>query len=213
MLTNWLNFMVKKKDNTTEADILEAAKNVFQRKGMFGARMKEIANEAGINKALLHYYYRSKQLLFEAVFKQAFNLMAPQLNKIINADTELEEKIRAFSYNYISFIIKHPYLPNFIIQELNSNPEFVQKLVSEKNFPTIDIFKSQVNQLVDEGKIRPINPNQLFINIMALNVFPFIGKPLLQGFTKLDDQSFKGLMEKRKNEVADFIINAIKIES
>lgn len=213
MSTKWLNFMVDIKNNTTESEILEAAKTIFQRKGLFGARMQEIANEAGINKSMLHYYYRSKQLLFEAVFKQAFNLMAPQLNKIINADVNLDEKIRGFSFNYISFIIKHPYLPNFIIQELNSNPEFLQKLVSEKNFPTIEVFKNQVVQNINEGKIRPIDPNQLFINIMALNVFPFIGKPLLQGFTKLDDKEYKNLMEARKNEVADFIINAIKIES
>ncbi len=213
MSTKWLNFMVELNNTSTESEILEAAKRIFQRKGLFGARMQEIADEAKINKSMLHYYYRSKQLLFEAVFMQAFTLMAPQLNKIINADTNLEEKIRGFSFNYISFIIKHPYLPNFIIQELNSNPAFLQKLVSEKNFPNIEVFKTQVLQNIQEGKIRAIDPNQLFINIMALNVFPFIGKPLLQGFTKLDDKAYKIMMEARKNEVANFIINAIKVES
>ena len=74
--------MVKAKDENTESQILNAAKNVFQRKGMDGSRMQEIADEAGINKAMLHYYYRSKQMLFEAVFKGAFSLLAPQLNKI-----------------------------------------------------------------------------------------------------------------------------------
>jgi len=204
--------MVSKKDNNTESDILEAAKNVFQRKGMFGARMQEIANEAGINKALLHYYYRSKQLLFEAVFKQAFGLMAPKLSAIINSELSLEEKIREFTSNYISFVIKHPYLPNFIIQELNSNPQFIEQLVAEKNFPDIAGFKKQVEEMTAVGKIRPINPNQLFVNIMALNVFPFIGKPLLKGFTKMDEKTYQEMLEERKTAAADFIINAIKLE-
>lgn len=203
--------MNKAKDTTTESNILNAAKRVFQHKGMMGARMQEIANEAGINKALLHYYFRSKQLLFEAVFKMAFSSLAPQLNEVMNADTSIFEKIRTFSNNYISFVIKHPYLPNFIFQELNRNPEFVQNLVAEKNFPNISKFKKQVNDTVAEDIIKPIKAKQLFINIMALNIFPFIGAPLLKGFINIDDKKYKQLMEDRKTEVAEFIINAIKI--
>lgn len=197
--------------NTTESAILNAAKEIFERKGMAAARMQEIADEAGINKSMLHYYYRSKQLLFEAVFKSAFSMLAPQLNEIINADTSIFDKIRNFSSNYISFVIKHPYLPNFIIQELNRNPDFVKKLVAEKNFPNISKFKQQVNEKVEEGIIKPIKAEQLFINIISLNIFPFIGAPLLKGFVNVNDETYKQLMEDRKTEVAEFIINAIKI--
>ena len=203
--------MNKTKNTTTEATILEAAKRIFQHKGMVGARMQEIANEAGINKALLHYYFRSKQLLFEAVFKKAFSLLAPQLNEVMNADTSICEKIRNFSSNYISFVLKHPYLPNFIIQELNRNPEFVKKLMTEEHFPSIEKFKKQVNEKVIEGEIRPIKAEQLFINIMALNIFPFIGATLLKGFINADDATYKNLLEDRKTEVAEFIINSIKL--
>ncbi len=202
--------MVKTKDNNTEDNILEAAKNIFQRKGMFGARMQEIANEAGINKALLHYYYRSKQLLFEAVFKQAFGLMAPKINEILNSDLELETKIKSLTHNYISFVIKHPYLPTFVIHELNSNPDFVKVLITEKNFPNITVFKKQVEALVEEGKIKSINADQLFVNILSLTIFPFIASPLLKGFTRLDDAAYNKLLEDRKEAVSDFIINAIK---
>ncbi len=204
--------MSKTKDTTTESEILKAAKRIFQRKGMIGARMQEIADEAGINKAMLHYYYRSKQLLFEAVFKRAFSLLAPQLNEVMNSDDSICEKIKNFTNNYISFVIKHPYLPNFIIQELNRNPEFIKNLMSEKHFPTIEKFRDQVNTKVAEGVIRPIKAEQLFINIMALNIFPFIAAPLLKGFVNADNSQYKQLMEERKTEVADFIINSIKIE-
>ena len=203
--------MKKTKNETTESQILDAAEKVFQAKGMDGARMQEIADKAGINKAMLHYYYRSKQLLFEAVFKMAFSMLAPQLNKVLNDESSIFDKIRKFTDNYISFVIKHPYLPNFIIQELNRNPEFVQKLSLEKHFPNIEKFKKQVEENVADGTIRPISAQQLFINIMALNIFPFIGAPLLMGFINYNDIEYKKLMEDRKIEVADFIINSIKI--
>ncbi|MCB0460759.1 MAG: TetR/AcrR family transcriptional regulator, partial [Flavobacteriaceae bacterium] len=177
---------------------------------MDGARMQEIADEAGINKALLHYYYRSKQLLFEAVFKAAFLSLIPQLSKILDNDLPLEEKIRTFAANYIQFVAEHPYLPNFIIQEINKNPQFIRKILDNKDFPSIEKFKAQVKMEIEKGTIKAIKAEQLFINLMALNVFPFIAAPLIKGVLKMDDKTFKQMMEDRKTEVGDFIINSIK---
>ncbi len=202
--------MKKAKDENTESKILDAAKKVFQAKGMDGARMQEIADNAGINKALLHYYYRSKQLLFEAVFKNAFLLLAPQLNAILNDDSSIEDKIKNFTNNHISFIIKHPYLPNFIFQELNRNPEFISKIQNNIGFPNIDKFKMQLDSEIEKGIITPIKAEQLFINILALNIFPFVGKPLIMAITKTDNNAYKQLIEDRKTEVSTFIINSIK---
>ena len=202
--------MKKAKDENTEEQILEAAKNVFQAKGMDGARMQEIADKAGINKAMLHYYYRNKQLLFEAVFKNVFSLLAPQLNAILNDDSTIEEKVKNFTFNYISFISKHPYLPNFIIQELNRNPDFILKIKDNKGFPNLAKFKRQVDKEVEDGIIKPISAEQLFINILALNIFPFVAKPLIMAFSNVDSKAYKQLMEDRKTEVANFIINSIK---
>ena len=202
--------MKNKKNENTESLILEAAKSIFQTKGMDGARMQEIANEAGINKAMLHYYYRSKQLLFEAVFKNAFSLLAPQLNTVLNDDSSIEEKVINFSSNYISFIVQHPYLPNFIIQELNRNPDFILKMKESSAFPNLEKFKNQVDFEVEKGTIKKIKAEQLFINILALNVFPFIAKPLIQNLIEADDIAFQQIIEERKTEVANFIINSIK---
>jgi len=202
--------VAKSKNKNTEAQILNAAKQIFQTKGMDGARMQEIADKAGINKALLHYYYRSKQLLFEAVFKNAFSLLAPQLSAVLNDDSSIENKIKNFTSNYVSFIIKHPYLPNFIIQELNRNPEFILKLKENKDFPNLEKFKIQLTKDVSDGIIKPISAEQLFINILALNIFPFVAKPLIMAFTNTDNKSYNRLMENRKTEVSNFIINSIK---
>ncbi len=198
------------KNQDTEGQILKAAENVFQKKGMDGARMQEIADEAGINKAMLHYYYRSKQLLFEAVFTKAFSLLAPQLNKILNDDSSIEEKVKNFTHNYITFIAKHPYLPNFIIQELNRNPNFFEKIQQNTAFPTLGKFKNQVTAEVEQGILKPIDGEQLFINIISLNIFPFVATPLIKGLLKINDKAFKKMMQERKVSVSEFIINSIK---
>lgn len=202
--------MKKEKPKNTEEEILEAAKNIFQTKGMMGARMQEIADKAGINKAMLHYYYRSKQLLFEAVFKNAFSLLAPQLNAILNDDSTVEEKIKNFTNNYISFIYKHPYLPNFVIQELNRNPGFIEKIQRSSAFPSLDKFNAEVQKEVEAGILKPIDGKQLFVHIISLNIFPFVATPLIKGLLKLSDDNFKEMMEERKTEVSEFIINSIK---
>ncbi|TYB76674.1 TetR/AcrR family transcriptional regulator [Bizionia gelidisalsuginis] len=202
--------MAKSKDKNTEEQILIAAKSVFQSKGMNGARMQEIADNAGINKAMLHYYYRSKQLLFEAVFNHAFSLLAPQLNAILNDDASIEEKIKNFTLNYTTFMMKHPYLPNFIIQELNRNEDFIEKLKENTGFPNLEKFKINVQEEINQGLIKPIDADQLFVNIIALNIFPFLGKPLIKALTNKDEKSYKTFVESRKSDVANFIINSIK---
>ena len=200
------------KEISAEEKILNAAKRVFENKGMSGARMQEIADEAKINKSLLHYYYRSKQLLFEAVFKTAFNQLAPKINKIFNTDESIFEKIKNFSNNYTTFMIKHPYLPNFILQQLNRNPDFVKERISTKTFPSISKFQNQINDAVKKNEIRPIASEQLFINILALNIFPFVGAPLLKGFINANDKEYKNILEHRKTDVSNFILESIKLK-
>ena len=203
--------MDKVKTENTELEILEAAKDIFQQKGMDGARMQEIADKANINKALLHYYYRSKELLFEAVFKSAFSLLVPQLNKVLNDESALFAKIENFTSNYVSFVIKHPYLPNFVIQELTRNPEFVQTLRAQPNFPSMEKFSNQVSESIAKGEIREIKAEQLLINILSLNIFPFIGQPLLMALINVDKENYSKILLDRKIEVSSFIINSIKI--
>ncbi len=202
--------MNKNKDQNTEDQILSAAESIFQNKGMDGARMQEIADKAKINKAMLHYYYKNKQSLFEAVFKKAFSLLAPQLNAILNDGSSIESKINNFTKNYITFFLKHPYLPKFIIQELNRNPDFILKIQKKSGFPNITKFKLQLEEEIEKGILKPIKAEQLFINIMALNIFPFVATPLVKAFTNMNDESFKQLMEERKTEVSAFIMNSIK---
>ena len=102
-------------------------------------------------------------------------------------------------------------MPNFIIQELNKNPEFAIHILAENKFPNIQKFKNQISEEVANGTIKPIKADQLFINILSLNIFPFIAAPLLKGFLNLRKDDYNLMLEYRKTEVAEFIINSIKV--
>lgn len=195
---------------TTEEKIFNAARIVFQKKGFAGARMQEIADEAGINKAMLHYCFKNKQLLFEAVFMNAFGQLAPQINEIFNSEETVFNKIRKFTDSYISFVILNPYLPAFIIQEMNNNPEFVMSFLNHKNKPNPFPLLLQIEKEIADGIIKPIPPKQLLLDIFSMTVFPFAAKMMVKGIMQLSEAEFNEMMEERKTSIAETIINLIK---
>ena len=195
---------------TTDEKIFNAARTVFQKKGFAGARMQEIADEAGINKAMLHYCFKNKQLLFEAVFMNAFNQLAPQINAIFNSDASVFEKITKFTYDYITFVIDNPYLPPFVIQEMNNNPEFVMQFLNYENRPDPSVLIGQIEKEIEAGIIKPVNAKQLLIDVFSLTVFPFAARMLVKGLMQISDSEFNEMMEERKTSVAKQIINSIK---
>lgn len=197
-------------DSTTEIAILNAAREIFIRKGFDGARMQEIATEAGINKALLHYYFRSKDKLFEAVFIETFVKIVPAMLVSLNANLPLFQKIELFTSTYIDALSKNPFIPGFILHELAHNEDRVAKLIRGTGLNP-SIFIQQVNREIAEGKINEIDPRQLIVNILALCIFPFVGKPILKSviFANNEDD-FNSFIQTRKSEVAKFIINSIK---
>lgn len=195
---------------TTEEKIFEAARKVFQKKGFAGARMQEIADEAGINKAMLHYCFKNKQLLFEAVFMNAFSQLAPQINEIFNSTDTIFDKIKKFTHSYISFVIQNPYLPAFIIQEMNNNPEFVMAFLNNVNRPKPTLLIAQIESEISAGIIKPVNPKQLLLDIFSMSVFPFAAQVMVKGMIQISDEEFIQMMEERKTTIAEQIINSIK---
>jgi TetR/AcrR family transcriptional regulator len=200
------------KDQDTEEKILEAAKRVFVRKGYAGARMQEIANEAGINKGLLHYYFRTKDNLFSAIFEQAFREIAPRTNEVFESDEPLLSKIDLFIDRYLEFLAQHPYLPAFIIQEINRHPEtFFKKLTETGMRPNPMKLVMQIQMEAQRGAIRPINPIDLVINIISMCVFPFLARPMMQAMLQIGDEEYIGFIRARKEAVKSFVRNAIVI--
>jgi len=203
--------MVKlRKEQNTEEKILEAAKKVFLKEGMAGARMQDIADEAGINKAMLHYYFRSKEKLFEKIFTELSQHFFPRLVKIFESDEPLFRKIESFVVEYIDQMRQTPYLPIFVLNEVNRQPEaFIKKMMGDRR-PPIKKFIDDVQAEVRNGVIKPLNPLQLLLNIISLCVFPFVARPMFQMVTSIDKAMFEKILEQRKREVSKFIIDAIK---
>ncbi len=202
--------MVKvQKDESTEEKILAAARKIFMTRGMAGARMQEIADEAGINKALVHYYFRSKEQLFETIFERLTQGFWAQVTTVFDSDEPLFDKIRNFCGLYIDKVIQNPYIPLFVLYELNQRPDALTKVFRD-NPPNPTKLMQQIEAEVKAGNIRPIAPPHLFMNMLSLCVLPFIGKPMFMAVMNIDDKAFLNLMHQRKTEVPEFIINSIK---
>ena len=203
--------MVKKKDKGAEERIRAAARKVFMTKGMAGARMQDIANEAGINKALLHYYFRDKDKLFEVVFLEEALKFFPKINAIFNSDAPLFEKVENFVNEYIDEMQENPYLPWFVMNEINRDPDqFMYKIWGKENLPKPGKFLEQIEKEIKKGTIKKINPVHLLLNLLSMTIFPFVAKPMVTRNLRLNDTQFKQIMEQRKTEIPLFIIDSIK---
>ena len=198
-------------DKLTEEKIFEAATEVFVDKGMDGARMQDIANHAGINKALLHYYYRTKDQLFNAVFEMIARKIFKKFAPVFDENLTLEDKIRFFFKEHISFLQENPRLPGFLLNEVNRNPARIKKLLKNVDFDSIwfKIYNQHKEELKKYNITQAALP-QLMISIAAISVFPFAAKGILEGILEKLDIDFDEYMEERKEFAAEFVINAIK---
>jgi AcrR family transcriptional regulator len=200
-----------KKDNTEEK-ILNAAQTVFIHKGMDGARMQEIADEAGINKALLHYYFRTKEKLFGAIFKKVFMQIFPNIMAMVHSKLPIENKLEIFIEKYIDLLQKNPFLPTFILKEMNRDPDFLASILKSNGVHPKEIF-AMFEKEMDAGRIRRMDPCDLLINILSLSIFPIAAKPLMTiMFFENDKKAYDEFISKRKETVKEFILNSILIK-
>ena len=196
---------MKKEDKLTEEKIFNAATEEFEEKGMAGARMQDIANRAGINKALLHYYFRTKDKLFEAVFDKLAQKMFKKFSAVFEQDLPLEEKISFFFREHMTFLQKNPKLPMFILREVNRNPELLQKFLNNIDFDKIKTgMRKNVGDNIPEKEIA-----HLMVSIVSLSVFPFVAMPIIEGILKLQGINYKDFVEERKEYSTRFILNAV----
>ena len=205
-------------DPDTESRILDAAHVVFLRRGTAGARMTEIAREAGVNHALLHYYFRSKQRLAEAVFRRAIGQFFPVMLGILASELPLDEKVRRVAAAQIDMLLEHRFLPGYLIAELNHYPERAAQLVSTMAGSSPSTVRARlfgtIGQQLDEaarsGALRPIAPQEFVLNLVSLIVYPFAARPLVMAIMGLDDAAFDAMMDRRKIEIPMFFLAALR---
>lgn len=197
---------IRKLDTTTEEKIKAAARSVFHKKGFAATRTRDIAEEAGINLALLNYYFRSKEKLFEMImFETIFGFMQHMAMVLNDERSTLEKKVELISANYIDLITKEPDLPIFMLSEIRNRPDNLLAKLPIKQLIMNSAFFKQHQQAVAAGKISEPSPLHFLMNLLGLVVFPFIGKPLLQGIGGLNDTQFNKLMQDRKKRIPMWI--------
>lgn len=205
-------------ERETEGKILDAAHAVFVRRGTAGARMKEIADEAGVNKALLHYYFRTKSRLAAAVFERAAaELLPPVLGELVS-DHSIEQKVERVVRLELSFLSDHPYLPGYVLSELNHHPERASQLVAELTGRAPEgvaerirrTLGRQLEEAARSGELRSIAPEQFVVNLIALCIFPFAARPMIAAVLGLDDDAFEAFIERREKELPRFFMEALR---
>lgn len=207
-LPNWVNNKMMEED--TRQKILNTAKNLFIEKGFAATTMREISSTADINKGLLHYYFQSKQALFASVMQMTSFELFPKIDSILHLNVSFQHKLDIIIDVYIEFLLRNPRLPAFIINELNSNTDLFVDVIRQA-----EIYKRVLTiweLIFGEEELREggIEPLHFVINFLALNLQPFLMKPLAQKIGQIDDESFSHIMRLRKKIIFDTLINSIK---
>lgn len=192
-------------NQSTEERIKEAAARVFVKKGFAATKTRDIAEEAGINIASLHYYYRSKERLFEIIIGEALRKFSGGMDQILGGNEPVHKKIRTFVHSYIDFFRENPYVPMFIISESQNNPEKVDKMLDSQK--SINKLRKQLEELAEKGVIRPIHHAHFFMNLISLTAFPFIGKSVMMRKVNLSSAAYDKLLEERKEMIPEMIVS------
>ena len=191
--------------------VMEAAIFEFQEKGFKRTSMASIALESGIDEKDLLKDYKTLDNIFKLVFLELYGRIAPQMQDIMDGQMPIFEKIRHFTNNYVAFINDYKFLPLGLIRKLNSNTDFAEEFIVNLRMPDPTLFYAQIENEIEKGKIREINPKELMINIFALSVFPHVASPLMKDFINAGNDEFESIKNKGKTNIADFIINSIRI--
>ncbi|MGK7311306.1 MAG: TetR/AcrR family transcriptional regulator [Candidatus Longimicrobiales bacterium M2_2A_002] len=205
-------------DRDTEDRILDAAHAVFLKRGTAGARMQEVADEAGVNKALLHYYFRSKDQLAQAVFRRALQSLLPEALEVLRSEASIEAKVRGIVDVEVDILRRNPFLPGYLLGELTHHPERVQEIfesvvgmkLSRMGDEVRSTLRRQLESAAEAGRLRRIEPEDFLMNLISLAIFPFAAQPLLRLVLSVDEGGFDTLMEERKERLPEFFLNALR---
>ncbi len=199
----------------TEVQILEAARRVFLRRGTAGARTQEIADEAGVNKALLHYYFRTKERLAEAVFLRAAQTLFPRMLQTLASDLPLREKLQRAVEVEIDMLSKNPYLPGYIIAEFQYQPDRLRTLLDEVlpvgriHHTVLGKLQEQLDAEAEAGQLRPTRAEDFLVALIAQLIFPYAAAPMLEAALGLDAEAREQMMERRREDLAETLLRSL----
>ena len=198
----------------TEKIILDTAHKHFVHNGFVATRTQEIADDAGINKAMLHYYFRTKEKLYQEVINRTLGKVIPKFVNALSSDGSFFERAEYLVDTYIEVITENPEIPLFIISEISQNRElFIEEIKKQTTyFPAVESFIGQMMVEMKESKIKEIPPVHLMLNILGMTIFPFMAKPMIHTIFGVTDKQFGVLMKERKPIIMDFIKSTLEVK-
>jgi TetR/AcrR family transcriptional regulator len=198
-------------DQETRARILDAADRVFIRKGTASGRTQEIADEAGVNKALVHYYFGTKAALADAIFAQALGTLVPRIFGILaDPNRSIEQKVPAIVREQIDFHSAHPYLAAYMVSELHADPERIARMMTVHGRVPLEVLRRQLQEGARAGKLRPIAAEQFVASMMGLLLFPFAIRPALCELLGFDSKRWEAFLEERRRILPDFVMAGLR---
>jgi TetR/AcrR family transcriptional regulator len=198
-------------DRETAERILDAAHAVFLRKGTANSRTQEIADQAGVNKALVHYYFGTKAALADALFERALGTLVPLMFGILaDENRSIEQKVRDIVREQINFHSARPYLAGYMVSEMHAEPGRVAALMAKRGRPPRDVLRRQIREAVRAGTMRSISAEQFIVNMMGLLIFPFALRAGLSALLGIEPEGWTAFMEERKRLLPDFILAGLR---
>ena len=196
----------------TEQKIIASAEKLFYQKGKAGTSMQDIADDARINRTLLNYYFRSKDQLFEAVFRNAMSSFVPNLAKMLNSDMSFEDYVPRLIETVIDAMLENPQIPIFVLQELSSNPDRMPQIIKEMGIDSaIAVEKMESEQWKELGD--HIDPRQVILNLISLCIFPFAARPVVTEILyNGDNDAYIAAMKQRK-QILPLLVNKFMIQN
>ncbi|PWJ59343.1 AcrR family transcriptional regulator [Dyadobacter jejuensis] len=201
-------------NTSTEEKIVAAAHKLFTQKGYAATKTRDIAEEAGINLALLNYYFRSKEKLFELIMADNLKQFLCSIESVTtDARTTYQEKFKLLVENYIDLFLDKPDMPIFILSEIRSNPlEMFQRVRFVKIFEG-SIMSEQLREAIERREIEPINPVHILMNLLGMVVFPFVVKPIIQNVVGVEDANYREMMLVRKKMIPLWVEAMLQVKA
>lgn len=194
----------------TEAKIKEAARKVFLANGYEGTKTRQIAEEAGVNLALVNYYFRSKEQLFKAIYMETFGAFFGTIVQLLNEAVPLEVKVWKIVDKYTDFLLDNPLMPQFVLAEQGKQAAGFFNELGAKNVIAGSRLTKQLQEEAQAGTIRPIEPLQFIMTIMSNIAFPIMARPVINYIGDLDEAGFRAFMEARKTIVPEMIMGYLR---
>lgn len=172
--------------------------------------MDDIAKAAGVNKALLHYYYRSKSNLFDHVFKEAFSQFFEKIMGVLSGNLPLDVKIYRIVDMYSNMLLHNKHLPLFVLSEIRENPQLLIQMIKDKRRDALNKLEEQLQEGYKNGDIVQVSAPEFFVNLVSLTVFPFLTRPILNGIFEQDEEGFEKMINNRRKSVPGMIIKMLR---